>query len=50
MAKCKGKSERIREEGKIVTALAFMVELIACHLRLKLKENHEANLTKKNYF
>ena len=35
MVKCKGKSERIREEGGILTALDFTGELIAKQCRLK---------------
>ena len=37
MVKCKGKSDRIQEEEKILAALAFVAESIAnqCHLKSK---------------
>ena len=44
MVKCKGKSEIMQEEKKILISSAFMGELIPPQRRLKLKENHEVDL------
>ena len=48
MVKCKGKVKEF--EKRMLTALAFKDGLIANQCRLKLKENHEANLITKNAF
>ena len=43
IVKFQREKERSREEKKVLTALAFMEEVIADQCQFKLKENQEAN-------